>query len=426
MIGNIFNKIKDESELKSEYEIIQRDNYVIIFKDESEIDSLIQDENKREKLEKINYMTLKDFKEKYITPLYKKEIGLPSNIDKNYYQRNNKNIRNLSQISYRLLNYILYSHLFFARIFTNLDSFDKYKPKEMSWGEIINESFDLLKNELSKKGINSIEIFMNYIFKELFEKLHDKDCINEYKDLIEFEKELENLIQEKIQKSIEEIKKYNEIIQINSSDNDSSLNLLNEKYEKAKYKKEEYPNYEYFYYSDYLDEKYILKNILSHNDIKKYPILNKYLNYKRRKKSEDNKYPLYKFNLFNKVLNLISEKYSHKISKEYAEKTFLKDTEVYKNADNSKLIDKFIKFYNKLKMNNSNGEEIKLNAEKNYLSDFVIDDNNEYGKTYINIDKKFIEKQNNEIKDLLDIKISEGIFNSNCKKKINAQQIEEN
>ena len=33
----------------------------------------------------------------------------------------------------------------------------------MSWGEIINESFILLKNELVKKGINSINIFMNYI-----------------------------------------------------------------------------------------------------------------------------------------------------------------------------------------------------------------------------------------------------------------------
>ena len=145
-------------------------------------------------------MTLKAFEYKYIIPLYKKGKGLPCNIDKNFYLRDNKVIRNLSQISFRLLNYILYSHLFFARIFTNLESFDKYKPKEMSWGEVINQSFKLLANELSKKGVKSIEIFMNYIFKELFEKLHDKECINEYKELIEFEKDLENLIQEKIEK----------------------------------------------------------------------------------------------------------------------------------------------------------------------------------------------------------------------------------
>ena len=76
---------------------------------------------------------------------------------KEKFLRDDKKIRNLSEVSYRLLNYILYSHLFFARIFTNLESFDKYKPTER--GEIINESFELLKYELSKKGINSIEIF---------------------------------------------------------------------------------------------------------------------------------------------------------------------------------------------------------------------------------------------------------------------------
>ena len=114
-------------------------------------------------------MTLKEFEEKYINKLYERDKGLPSNIDKNFYLRDNKIIRNLSQVSFRLLNFILYSHLFFARIFTNLERFDSYKPldnnKVMSWGEILNESFILLKKELSKNGIHSIDIFMNFIFK---------------------------------------------------------------------------------------------------------------------------------------------------------------------------------------------------------------------------------------------------------------------
>ena len=76
------------------------------------------------------------------------------------------------------------------------------------------------------------------------------------KELIQL-KYLDNLIQEKIQKTKEEIIKYNETIEINSVENNSSLNLLKEKYEKSKYKKEDYPDYEFFYYSDYLNEKYI-------------------------------------------------------------------------------------------------------------------------------------------------------------------------
>ncbi len=86
----------------------------------------------------------------------------------------------------------------------------------MSWGEIMNESFEILKKELSKEGINSIEIYMNYTFKDLFEKLHDSECITEYKDLIELEKELEDIIQESIKKSKNEIENYNKIITINS------------------------------------------------------------------------------------------------------------------------------------------------------------------------------------------------------------------
>ncbi len=58
---------------------------------------------------------------------------------------------------------------------------------------------------------------------------------------------------------------------------------------------------------------------------------------------------------------------------------------------------------------------MKLKIDKNYLCDFVLDDNNEYWKTYVNIYKEFIEKQNNEINDILDLKIKEGVFNSNSK-----------
>ena len=151
-------------------------------------------------------------------------------------------------------------------------------------------------------------------------------------------------------------------------------------------------------------------------------MLNKYLEYNMKKIDIADKYSLNKFNLFNKVLNMISERYSYKITKEYAEKTPLKETEIYNNAELSKLIDKFIKFYNDLKITDNNGNEMRL-TNKNKLEDFVIDDNNEIGKSYKNIYTKFITKQNNEIKDLLDIKINEGIFNTISRNKIYSQQI---
>ena len=57
------------------YETVEsNDHYYRIFKDEEEIKAL---KNKNEsKFEKLHYMTVKQFKETYIKPLYKNERGL--------------------------------------------------------------------------------------------------------------------------------------------------------------------------------------------------------------------------------------------------------------------------------------------------------------------------------------------------------------
>ena len=419
-----------EKNLAKKYEIVKRDKYFRIFKDNEEIETLKKNKDKRKKLEEINYMTLNEFKEKYIQKLFNHEKGLPS-IDKNYFKKDNKIIRNLSQISYRLLNYILYSHLFFARILTKTNRYDNYLPKGMNWGETLNECWNQLNHELKNKGINKINIFMNFTFKELFYKLHDREYIDKYDDLFDFEKDLEQLIQEKVVLSQEECEKYKKLMNQNNEDKNSSINLLTEKYESQNYPKEEYPYYEYFYYCNYLDEKYIIEK-LSHMDDNKYPILKKYLEYQNTNRNESDDYSLDNLYLFNTVLNLFSEKYAHQVTREYAEKSLLKEDEIYQSNQNKQLINDFIKFYNKLKIKCSiddaskdveDKDFIELNADKNHLCDFFIDDNNEIGKTYKDIYKKFIKKQNDEVETLLDIKIISGVFDSNCTNKINVQQI---
>ena len=163
----------DNVRLYKIYETIKRDNYIRIFKDKNEIDILSRNKEKYYKLRDINYMTKEEFKTKYIKPLYNKEKGL-NKIDKNNFKKDNKKIRNLSQLSYRLLNYILYSHLFFAKLVTQSDQFNDYLPKGMTWFECIKECFILLNNELEKKGIKKIDIFMNFIFNDLFNVLNSK------------------------------------------------------------------------------------------------------------------------------------------------------------------------------------------------------------------------------------------------------------
>ena len=224
---------------------------------------------------------------------------------------------------------------------------------------------------------------------------------------------------------------------------------MTEKYNIYNYDKEIFPNYDNFYYTDYLDEENIKKE-LNDTEMKKYPILKRYLEYfeikKRndsRKKKEVNYYSLDNLNLFITVLNLFSEKYSHLITRESAKTKVLENEDLYRT--NSSLIDKFIKYFNQLiilseskekketdeNINDKNDEIqkdddknckdkaiFKLSA-KNNISDFLIDPESEFGKAYKMILQKFIENQNNELSDLLNSKIIEGT------NEINIQQIKE-
>ena len=401
--------------------------YFRIFKDNEEIEKLKEiDESK---FEKLRYMTIAQFKENYIRPLYNKESGL-NQIDIKNFRKENRIVRNLSQISYRLLNYILYCHLFFARLYTQSDKFDYYLPKgttwmkETAWINMIKECFNRLKVELENKGIKHLEIFMNFIFKDLFDKLHKKKCIDEFKKLVEFEEELETIIQEKCNKVDEEINKYKKLEENCISNKESGIALVKEIYDKCEYKKSEFPFYENFYYTDYLDEDYIY-NLLKDKDEDNYPTLVKYLKNKSQEQSEDN-YSLDNLILFNKVFKLFNDFYSDQISRDKAERQTLNISDIYQDKKNSKLIDEFIEFYNDLEIRDDNGNELKLDKEKNKIIDFLLIDDNEYGKSYKKMYKVFINKNNKELEDLLDKKINKGVFNYNCKNKIRIQQVKEN
>ena len=125
---------------------------------------------------------------------------------------------------------------------------------------------------------------------------------------------------------------------------------------------------------------------------------------------------------FNNALNLINEKYFNNISRQYAEKRKLKEEQIY--IDNKELIDNFINFYNGLELKDNN-ENIKISVN-NPLKSFFIDNNDNIGSTYISIYKNFIRRQNETLENLLDMKIERGLFDINCKNKINIQNINEN
>ena len=135
----------------------------------------------------------------------------------------------------------------------------------MTWLNTVKVCFKLLQAELEISGIKQIEIFMNFVFNDLFEKLHNKKIINNYEDLIIFENDLDKLIQEKYNKVKEEIKKYKESEKKYLKDRTSGIALLKEIFNKDEYDIRNYPYYEHFYYTDYLDEEYI-NNILENKN----------------------------------------------------------------------------------------------------------------------------------------------------------------
>ena len=367
---------------------------------------------------------MKTIKKKYIDKEFEKEKGIfiNNNIKSclDDFKSDQKIVRNLSQISFRILNYILYSHLFFVRLLTNKNKeIDIYLPRgnrPISWVETLNECWNLLKIELLKENIDSIEKFMSYIFTELFPLLNKEQKINDYQKLIAVEDKLEKEIQAMIRKFKGEsqtnnlqTKKKKEI-----EDKDSYINLLKETYTTNDYLKEDYPFYHYFYYTDYLNKNYI-KEKLEHMDDSKYPVIKQYL-LSEFDKNDKSKYSLDNLNLFNSVLNLISEEYANKLSREYSEKYKLENEDIYKN--NKDLIEKFIKFYNNLEIDNC-----KL-TNGNLLCDFLIFDN-KFGDSYKKIYKEFANEQNKKLVNLLENKIEIGIFDDNCKAKINIQQVNE-
>ncbi len=100
----------------------------------------------------------------------------------------------------------------------------------MSWIDAIYENLNVLKNELLKVKINSIEKFTSFIFTSLFPKLNSQSHIESYEKLLEFEGELEKLIQYSIEQYKNELSKNEDIKKKNDEDKNSFINLLKETY----------------------------------------------------------------------------------------------------------------------------------------------------------------------------------------------------
>ena len=322
-----------------------------------------------------------------------------------------KKVRNLGEISFRLLNFILYNHLFFANCMKYYpdEEFNKnLKETGMNCLEIIQINWNLLDEALKKRKITNTQIFMNLIFKHLSEIIKNCQLIKTEKELNGFEGKVEKLIESCINEYPAYSKKYIEINDKLTSLNKKSLRAIICELEPPNeelYPFDEYPYLKYFTYAKYqiIED---LKKYIGEKDIymNEYPLLYNYLLYINNKSEAKN---LKHLPIFNEFTNLMVNYFSFNITREesknkkISEFTILNDDEGFKD-----ILDTFIYSWNEIKDKAKVYKEKELKEKVLSTNDelaYFLNDNNEpgYGMYIAAAFEYFIKSQNEFLEHII-------------------------
>ena len=373
--------------------------------------------------ENIPNILLENYLKEVIEPIKKNFSCGFNSISKNFFKNKNKKIRNLSQMGYRLLNFISYCFLFFSYCIDYISKEDlkKYLIQNMTILEIIEADWILLKEELEQKNI-SIHIFMNMIFKELSKLIKECKYLKNEEERNEFEDKVEKLIE----KSINNYSDYSNIYieenkkQIKIDDYYNIETIVTEQVlpNEEIYPEKEYPFFKYFILTNYKTREDFIK----HMDKKEnYPLINQLLleqpDYKKMKYLP----------IFKEFINYMIEKYSFKISRDEAKRRVIKNEEIYNNDEFKNKFNDFIKIWNQIK---SDAIKYKCNPEmpvkdidsNDKLINFLNDDGEIYNGMYLaSACQNFIDWQNTFLQPIIDPYNVDGILHKyiyNIKKKI--------
>ena len=381
-------------------------------------------------------MLLADYKSKIIDPKIENSKYGISKVSKLVFENTHQTVRKLSHIGYRLLNFVLYSHIFYSNClnFISNDNMKKYVCDGMTCIKMLEVNWNLLKEGLQSKSIQIIQVFMNLIFNKLCEKLKNCKIIKTIQEREKFEEEIEKLLEESYKEYEEYSKNYLEINQeALQLDKHNMKALMLENNEIKSYDEENYPFYKYFLMTTYPSkDSFIneLKKILQYEI--KYPLLSSYIN------DDIDRINILKYLPdFNEFVNLMIDNYSYKITREEASKTKLKDEDIYKNNP-QKFLDKFKKFKNiwiKLKpyatKYGCRDEMPQIDLDENTTLAHFLNDNGEICKgMYIAAAYQyFIETQNDFLNKLIEPLKQNGIlhhFVKNLEKTIDVQKAKKN
>lgn len=355
--------------------------------------------------ENIPNMILDDYIKNVIEPIRNKNNFGLAHLSKNFFEKKNKKIRNLTQIGYRLLSYIFYCHLFYSYQIGNIseNNLKDYLVENMSLIDIIETNWNLLKEALKEKCINNIQIFLNLIFDDISVLMKNCKLFYTPEEREKFEDEIEKIILKYIEKYDDLSDKYIEEnkLQIKFQDYYNIETIVSEliPINEDIYNKKEYPMLKYFIMTKYKSKIDCLNHIQDKN---KYSLTYQLL-------SDKKDFLILKYlPIFNDFINYMNKKYSFKITREEAHKRKLKEEIIFKNPEfNSKFnnfiqIWKEIKYY-AIKYKCTNELPIKDLSAEDYLSYFLNDVSEYgYGMYLASICQSFIELQNSFLKNIIE------------------------
>ena len=361
--------------------------------------------------ENIPNIILDDYIKDVIEPIRLGNTILGFNvIDKEFFEKKDKKIRKLSNIGYRLLNFIAYSHLYYSYCIGKLTEQDlnKYLIKDCNILQIIEINWNLLKEALNEVNINSIQIFINAIFKDLIKLIKVYKISKEKKNLETFEKAAENLIS----KTIKNYSKYSEeYIKNQDIDINNLKSLVSEIVSpgSGSYSEEEYPMFKYFLYTEYKNKQDFINKMINKE---KYPLINQFIsNYQNLKK-------LKYLPAFNDFINYMLKNYSFRISRKEAKNRSLENEEIVKEKDFSFKYKNFIDAWEHIKLDAVKykcREDMEVKNEftlKDKLCNFLNDDKELKNGMYLaSACQNFIQWQNGFIREIIESYKNGGILN---------------
>jgi len=342
-------------------------------------------------------------------------------VKKDFYIDNDKKVRNVGMITYRILSFIFYSCIYYDSKLGYLNSNDLKKfyysdatNYNSSILSIMNDNWKSLKEELKIKGIENIQSFLNIIIPKLSNVIiENSKGLQIPKERDEFEIKCNNIINQIISNNV--ISEYyknnhNTFIANNNTilniKDDTIKSIIQETSDVNQLSYKIYPLIKYFNVVNYPNENdFNRKFKLIPERQEKYPVITSYLNAIQDKKNSINSISEI-FNLITPFTNYVIEKYNNKISRQEAKNKIIED-ELKDDVCMKTLFKSFQKgwkkIYKKLPNYDCHGEmKPKWISKTDYLA-YVLNDRYEddYGKYIATAFKLIITSQNEFLTPLI-------------------------